>query len=275
MPDSEKIACVTGASGMIGNRIVEQLIQNGYRVRALSRKSNYYLPDVEHYHGGVEDTNVLEKFVLGADAVFHCAAELYDETKMWKVNYEGTKRLVHTVNKSNAEYFCFLSSATVVGKTIERHIDEQTPCNPQTTYEKSKYEAEKYISKYLQCKKILILRPMYVVDDYRPGILDNIIKRSLRGRIMVFVKGGERAHIVHAKDVAKASIYFITKSFVSPSYYIVSCDHDEYNTFGWISKIFAAYKHGSSIEKIRRPSIHMPLFLLNILIRLMNKNNKH
>ncbi len=275
MSDSNKIACVTGASGMIGSRIVRQLIQNGYKVRALSRKQNYYVPGVEHYHGGIDDASVLEKFVSGADAVFHCAAELYDENLMLNVNYEGTKNLVSASNKSGIGYFCFLSSASVVGKTNQQHVDEQTPCNPQTVYEKTKWKAEKYIADNLKCNQIVILRPMYVVDKSRPGILDNIINKSFLEWIIVFFKGGERAHIVHARDVAKAAVHFISKSFVSPAYYIVSCDHDEYNTFGWISKIIAAYKSGRSVEKIRHPSIHIPLFLLNILIKLINKSNKH
>lgn len=52
MDNSKTIVCVTGASGMVGRRIVERLIIDGYRVRALNRQKWFSLKDVEVFWGG-------------------------------------------------------------------------------------------------------------------------------------------------------------------------------------------------------------------------------
>ena len=90
MDNSKTIACVTGVSGMVGSEIVQRLVSHGYKVRALSRSKYFDDPDVELFRGGLEDEEVLKSFLSKADFLFHCAAELYDESKMWDANVLGT-----------------------------------------------------------------------------------------------------------------------------------------------------------------------------------------
>ena len=121
-----KIACVTGGTGMVGGRIISRLLKSGYRVRMLSRDKNLDDSRIDFFLGSLGDEAVVQRFMSGAHLLFHCAAELQDESKMWEVNVLGTKYLFDLIEKSSIEYFCYLSSAGVVGKTNVRMVDEKS-----------------------------------------------------------------------------------------------------------------------------------------------------
>ena len=81
-----KLAVVTGAGGFIGSHVVEALVREGARVRALCRytstSSRGHLAglapevakSVEVVLGNVEDPAAMRALVKGADVVFHLAA---------------------------------------------------------------------------------------------------------------------------------------------------------------------------------------------------------
>ena len=94
MPKEKYVACVTGATGIIGNRIVRLLLENEHIVRVATRKRRYMYSNADIYTGDIVDESFLDEFIAGADLVFHCAAELNDESKMWDVNVEGTRNLM-------------------------------------------------------------------------------------------------------------------------------------------------------------------------------------
>lgn len=88
--DTSITACVTGACGMIGRRIVRKLLKRGCRVRGLTR-CDYANPAVKVFKAGLTDEPELEQFISGANAVFHCAAELKDASRMHEINVLGTQ----------------------------------------------------------------------------------------------------------------------------------------------------------------------------------------
>lgn len=267
MHKSKTIACVTGASGMVGSKIVQRLTLQGYKVRALSRSKQFDDTDVELFCGGLEDEEVLKYFLYNAGLLFHCAAKLYDASKMWDVNVLGTERLLRLAKESNIRYFCYLSSAGVIGLTDSQLVDEKGQCNPQNHYEKSKWAAEKLVAKGIDNCSTVILRPTDVVDEQRPGALALPIRSNWRDRLTVFLKGNECAHIVHAEDVADAATYFINSSFEKPVCFFVSCDHEQFNTFGGLWSLYKAIQQDRSVEEIR-PKISLPIIIPYILRRL-------
>ncbi len=260
MSIDRKIACVTGASGMIGSRIISNLINNGYRVRALSRSKHFDNSEVESFIGNLEDRELLKSFVKGASYLFHCAAELNDETRMWDVNFEETKILQEIAEKSSIEYFCYISSAGVIGLTNLTWIDEDSLCRPQNTYERSKWEAEKFLLESSGTYKLVILRPTNVIDDNRPGALGYPIRHTLKDRLLVFLKGGECAHLVHAEDVATAAIYFTSYPLNKPECFFVSCDSESLNTFAGLWSLYKAVRRKDSTKEVY-PVLHLPLFI--------------
>lgn len=266
MNKAKQIACVTGASGMVGSKIVNQLVFGGYKVRALSRNKYFYDPNVDLFFGGLDDKNVLETFLSNAQLLFHCAAELHDKNKMWEVNVSGTERLLHKASKANIQYLCHLSSAGVVGKTRDKWVDEETECEPQNAYEYSKREAEKIVAKGIDGCRVVTIRPTNVIDDTRPGTLEVITKRTKKNRIKLFFIGGECSHIIHVDNVAAAAIHFIELPLDTPECFFVSCDHEVVNTF---ASMWALY-HQSSNQK-NTINFNRPFYLPIIVPYLLRK----
>ncbi|MCF6265685.1 MAG: NAD(P)-dependent oxidoreductase [Desulfuromusa sp.] len=258
--DVEQIACVTGGTGMVGSRIVKRLLNSGYKVRVLSRDNCFGDNRVDLFCGSLGDEAVVQRFISDAHLLFHCAAELHDESKMWEVNVRGTKRLFDLIEKSSIEYFCYLSSAGVVGKTNVKMVDENSECRPQTAYEKSKWAAEKIVSQGIDGCSMVILRPTNVVDEKKTGALSLPINNTLVSKLKVFVKGGEASHIVHAADVADVALYFASKTDISTECFFVSCDKDPLNTNAGLWALHEAVKNDQPIDNVR-PVPHLPLIV--------------
>lgn len=249
---------------MVGRRIVRRLLDGGHKVRVLSRGEAGAETHVEAFRGSLADEDVLGRFISGADMVFHCAAELSDESRMWAVNVEGTERLLRLVGRGPCGYFCYLSSAGVVGRAAVKWVDEETPCDPQNAYEKSKWAAEQLVARGLDGCSVVILRPTNVVDEGRPGALIHPLRGSWLDVLKVVLKGGECAHIVHADDVAAAALYFVERRSDRPRRFFVSCDEDPANTFAGLWSLCRAAQNGS-LGGEPRPMPHLPLQVPHLL----------
>lgn len=221
------VAAVTGANGLIGCCIVEMLVKKGWIVKALVRPDSALLQgSVSIVMGDINDKVALKDLVDGADAVFHCAAELHDESKMYEVNVRGVKTLLDVLVSSSVNYLCFISSAGVVGPTKEKLITEETACHPYKFYEKTKYMAEKVVLSSEFNGRVCILRPTNVVGYSKKGVLTLPLRDNWKDKLTCFFKGKEHAHIVHVKDVASASIFLYEKLIKTPEIFFVSYDED-------------------------------------------------
>lgn len=252
------IASVTGGSGMVGRRIVRRLLDEGHSVRVLSRGPSPAGSRAEYFRGSLQDGEVLDRLVSGADMVFHCAAELRDEARMWDVNVEGTRRLLEAVARGRCRYFCHVSSAGVVGRTAVHWVDEETPCAPQNAYEKSKWVAEQLVARGIPGCSVAILRPTNVIDEDRPGAFSYPMRGSWCDRIKVFLKGGECAHVVHAEDVAAAAVFLLGKRFEPPQCFFVGLDEDPANT---VAGVWSLYQGCGPVS-------HLPLLVPYFLRRV-------
>src|SRR5438445_7599900 len=76
---------ITGGAGFIGSHLANELIKNGYRVRALdslcpqvhgegARRPVYLNPEVELHVGDVRNPDVVQRALIGMDAVYHFVA---------------------------------------------------------------------------------------------------------------------------------------------------------------------------------------------------------
>lgn len=264
----EKVACVTGGSGMVGKQIVDILLHTGFQVRVLSRQQPGNDSSVEFFQGDICDKSTLARFFHEAELVFHCAAELHDEAKMELVNVEGTKNILQLCKAGNIKYFCYLSSAGVIGRTPESLVSENTNCYPQNTYERSKWAAEQLVRKGIDGTSVVILRPTNVIDESLPGALLLGRDKGLKNRLKVLLKGGECAHLVHAEDVARAAIHFMDSHFEKPECFFVSCDDEENNTFSGIWALYQSMISNVAPLQIKQP-FHLPIFIPYLIRRLL------
>jgi nucleoside-diphosphate-sugar epimerase len=256
--------------GMIGSRVTRNLVDRGFSVRVLTRR-RCDLPNVEIFRSSLSDEHQLDKFVSGAEMIFHCAAELYDESRMQETNVAGTRRLIDLASRHKVRFFCHLSSAGVIGKVDQQIVDESTPCRPQNAYEKSKLEAERLFDTGIDGCKVVILRPTNVVDHDHLGELDIVVDGSATSWIKAVLKGSECAHLVHAEDVASAAVHFIDwPIFDNPRIYFVSRDADPLNTFAHIWRLYRVLLPDRGRLRMRcLPSL--PMFVPYVLRRMVGR----
>ncbi|WP_081963286.1 NAD(P)-dependent oxidoreductase [Pseudomonas sp. ML96] len=240
------IACVTGGNGLVGRHIVSLLLEAGYQVRILSRSVPAgAVAGVEYFQGALADTTSLRAFLDSAALIFHCAAELKSESLMWAVNVEGTQNLADAFKVSGAKFFYFISSAGVVGLTRNKVVTEDEQCVPRNLYESSKLAAERVLLQSIPLSSLVILRPTNVIDNERPGVLQQALRSDIYSRLKFFLKGKESAHLVHANDVARAALSFIGKdeSHYGRCYFI-SCDRDPDNYMLGVRRLVHYYAFG-------------------------------
>lgn len=257
---------------MIGSRIVQKLLDRGYRVRVLTR-GGCADPRVEVFKADLSDEFALDAFIAGASLVFHCAAELRDESKMREVNVCGTETIIRLIAKHHIQYFCHMSSAGVIGRTSGSWVDESTPCNPQNTYEQTKYEAESFAKQPIEGCSTVILRPTNVVSENRLGALKSAMSATFKDKVAAFIKGGECAHIVHAEDVAEAAVYFISHSSFEPRVFFISIDHDPLNTVSNLWSISRSLQKNENSATSNKGLAHLPIFVPFVFRQLSGKNS--
>ena len=103
-----KVALVTGASGFIGSQLVRILLAEGVKVRALIQKGvplqNLDGLAVDQIPGDLLDEDSLAPALTGCDTLFHLAAIfdywLPEPAKMYRVNVEGTARIMEAARKA-------------------------------------------------------------------------------------------------------------------------------------------------------------------------------
>jgi nucleoside-diphosphate-sugar epimerase len=265
----QKTACVTGASGMVGREIVQALLLQGWHVRVLTRKKDFPVDGVEVFSGELTDLGILLSFVEGADAVFHCAAELHDEARMHQTNVMGTQTILQAMAEQHVDGLCHLSSVGVMGPDVTGLVDEQADCHPFGTYEETKFAAERLVSESLACQKVSILRPTNVIDDTHPGILQLSLRQDWKSRLALLIKGGECAHLVHARDVAAAALHVMEHAECA-GVYIVGLDEDDRNTVAGLAGLAALYQSGK-----KRRYWHLPAAASFWLRRLFKGRSLH
>jgi dihydroflavonol-4-reductase len=145
---------VTGGTGFLGAYIIKELVERGYRVRAIRRSNKlpFYIPQailgkVEWVPGDLLDTPGLEEAMEGMDAVIHAAARVSfsgkERRELFRTNIEGTANVVNSALAQNVRRFLYISSVSALGRTAhgERISEEKK-------WEDSKWNTQYAISKF-------------------------------------------------------------------------------------------------------------------------------
>jgi nucleoside-diphosphate-sugar epimerase len=240
----------TGGTGLVGSAIVRRLVAAGCSVQVISRRSDYPAPPgVSMYRGHLTDTKDVAAAMRGCDAVFHCAAETRDPDSMAAVNVTATRLLLEAARNLGLNFFCYLSSVGVIGRTRAKLVDESAPCHPMNLYAESKLAAEQILSDGLPGGSLLILRPTNIFgpETLRPWLHD-----SIRSRVRQFLTGREKSHLIYVEDVAAAAVHlFQMPRHPGVDTFIVSSDEEPEGTNREVQAALA-----SMIETAPRPSIN-------------------
>ena len=110
---------VTGATGFLGRRLVEKLVERGYRVRGLDRNlsgSRTSRDWVEIVYGDVGDCASLRPAFQDIDTVVHAAADTSGaEEGTQRTTIQGTKNVLDLCEEFNVSKLIYISSLSVYG----------------------------------------------------------------------------------------------------------------------------------------------------------------
>ena len=139
---------LTGATGLIGRFIMDQLISDGQHVTALHRSQQIGSEKVNWRQGDITDPISLAGAMEGADTVVHAAAMVSfqpgEEHALESVNVIGTRNVVNACLKSGVKRLVYMSSVSAIGRYPgSKTVDESAPWDGgRSPYGKSKYLAE-------------------------------------------------------------------------------------------------------------------------------------
>lgn len=217
---------VTGATGMLGNSLVRELLKNKRKIRVLIRKTsdvtcfNDCSPYIEYFTGDVLDLNSLNLAFEGAEFVYHLASEVSilprpDKT-LEKVNLEGTKNVIKACINNNVKRLIYTSSihifkepplykkSAIVNKIINEDlaIDLNHPLGP---YNQTKAAATIEVLNAVRQNTdfdAVILCPTAILGpyDFKISNLGYLILNYCKGKQRIIIDGAY--DFVDARDVA-------------------------------------------------------------------------
>lgn len=228
MPDFAS-CLVTGGTGVLGRALVRRLVAAGVAVRVISRQPEAVgHTATERFQGDITRSADLRAAMHGCEAVYHCAAEKSDGSRMRAVNVDATRELFAVAAAAKIKFICHLSSVGVIGRVHARLVDETTPCRPVDLYERTKLEAEQIAVRGLAGGRVIILRPTNIFDS---RTVQTLLEDSLSSRMRMFVKGAESSHLVYVEDVAAAVLHCSEAAGTQHTEtFIVSSDEEGCNT---------------------------------------------
>ena len=205
---------VTGATGLVGSRVVDRLLARGDRVRALVLEpeavAGLQRRGVDVRPGDLSATADLTPATHGVDTVIHCAGVVQASARredLWAVNVEGTERLLAAAAGAGRPRFVYVSSVGVYGHAPPP-VREDAAKHPVGAYAQSKWAAEQAVWRYHSGRRlpVVVLRPCPI---YGPGDrrITQALSRLGRMRLAPLPRGGRRlVDLVYVSDVADAVV---------------------------------------------------------------------
>lgn len=258
---------ITGANGFIGTLLANKHIALGDKVKILSRKDTTKLKDVQLCRGDLSNINSLHAFVNDIDILYHCAAEIIDESKMEVTNIFGTENLIKAAS-GKIKHWVQLSSVGVYGPIGKGLIRENQPYNPINAYEKSKLKSDLLVleASKKQIFTTTIIRPSNVFGaSMRNNSLFALIKTIDKGLYFFIGQKGASANYVTAENVIEALYLAATNSNAVNKIYNISDWSSIEDFIGIISKYLK-----KPVPKYRIPL--KPIVLLAKVTSFIPKN---
>ena len=225
---------VTGADGFIGSHLVEELLSQGYTVKAFCMYNSFNtwgwldsfpkekLEQVEIFTGDVRDPNGIRVAMQDCSMVFHLAALIaipysyHSPDSYIDTNVKGTLNVLQAARDLNVERILVTSTSEVYGTAQFVPITELHPRQPQSPYSASKIGADCMAESFYRSFNlpVTIVRPF---NTYGPrqsarAIIPTIITQLLAGfdevklgdltptRDLLFVKDTAKGFIEIAKS---------------------------------------------------------------------------
>jgi dTDP-glucose 4,6-dehydratase len=219
---SDSTVLVTGGGGFIGSHLVERLVRDGARVRALVRYNSrndwgaldWLAPDllseVDVILGDLRDYEIVAQSVKDSEYVFHLAAQIaipysyVNPRDFFETNVLGTLNVAQAALQSDVRHVVHTSTSEVYGSAQTVPITEQHPLNPQSPYAASKVGADSLMESYHRAYElpVTVLRPFNTFGPRQSAraVIPTIISQALAGGAVRLGSLSPRRDLTYVED---------------------------------------------------------------------------
>lgn len=198
-----KKVLVTGADGFIGSHLTEELVKEGYNIRAFVYYNSFnswgwldtlpkeILNQIEIFSGDIRDPNGVKEAMKGIDEVHHLAALIaipfsyHSPDSYVDTNIKGTLNVLQAARDLDTKRILVTSTSEVYGTAQYVPIDENHPYQGQSPYSATKIGADRIAESFYRSfdSPLTIVRPF---NTYGPrqsarAVIPTIITQLLAG----------------------------------------------------------------------------------------------
>src|SRR5688572_28714490 len=233
---------ITGATGLLGSRLLFDLVSKGHHVRAL-RRTTSKMNCVDHYFGqrpelldlvewvpgDISDIFSLEAAMSGVTQVYHSAAKVSfhpaDRDHMHHININGTANVVNMCLKTGVRKLCFVSSVAALGRTgMDEVIDETAIWKTSvmnSSYGVSKYGAEREVWRGIaEGLDAVIVNPGVIIGPGNWKTDSSMLFRQVAKGLKFYTSGV--TGFVAVNDVSHAMITLMESAVVNERFVLVA-----------------------------------------------------
>jgi NAD dependent epimerase/dehydratase len=225
---ADSTVLVTGAGGFIGSHLVERLVREGARVRALVRYnsrsdwgalawvSRDVTDDVDVLLGDVRDVESVARAVRGMEYVCHLAAQIaipysyLNPRDFFATNVLGSLNFAQAALDAGVKHFVHTSTSEVYGSAQFVPITEDHPLHPQSPYAASKVGADALMESYHRSYglPVTVLRPFNTFGPRQSGraVIPTIISQALEGDTVRLGSLTPRRDLTYVADTVEGYI---------------------------------------------------------------------
>jgi nucleoside-diphosphate-sugar epimerase len=267
---------ITGANGFVGKSLCEEMLHQGWQVKAAMRSSTQ-MPDgievveVEDIDGNTDWRKVLHE----VEVIIHLAARVHmmedaveDPLQEYlKVNFHGTENLAQQAVRAGVKRFIYVSTIKVNGEETRGHYrySEQDMPAPQGPYAISKWQAEQVLHYIAQESdlQVVIIRPPLVYGPGVKGNFNNLLAAIGKGIPLPLAGAHNKRSLVYVGNLVSALIVCVTHPVATGQTYLV-CDGKDMSTAFLVKKISEAFGRGNR-------SFYFPPMLLRIAASVLGR----
>jgi len=220
-----EIILITGASGCVGQYIVNWLIENSNSelflwVRDPKKITSISLenPRIKVLVGDLRQSKKFKKELSEVNRVIHTATAWGDPKRAKEVNIEAVKNLLNLLNPSNIKQIIYFSTASVLDRNLNLLPEAFTY---GTEYIQTKAQCLKELEAHKLSTKIIAVFPTLVFGgrlDGKSKFPTSYLTEGLRDAfkwiwLARWIKVFSRFHFIHAADIAFICGYLATSDF--------------------------------------------------------------